>query len=218
MSAPYYEHGGVTLYLGDCREVSEWLAADVLVTDPPYGIAWTRGAYNGAASHSGIAHDATTAARDEVLTGWGTRPAAVFGDFTLAPLGTVQTLVWRKPSDAGIFGARNGWRRDAEAIYLVGNWPLSPALRSSVITSNGSMSVYTKATGHPHTKPLDVMETLIGACPSGSIADPFAGSGTTLLAARHQGRAAIGVELEERYCEIIARRLDQGSLFGEVTA
>jgi hypothetical protein len=214
---PYYGDGVVQLWHGDCREITAWLDADVLITDPPYGVAWTRGTYNGADAHSGIAHGATTDARDEVLQRWGARVAAVFGDFALAPAGTVQTLIWRKPTDAGIFGARNGWRRDAEAIYLVGPWPLSPATRSGVIASGGAMSAYTKRTGHPHTKPLDVMEQLIAACPPGVIADPFAGSGSTLVAARNLGRRAIGVELDERYCETAARRLAQDVLPLEVS-
>jgi hypothetical protein len=225
MSAPYWTDGRVTLYHGDCRNVLAWLAADVLVTDPPYGRAWKQGTIRvpgrESAGRSGIAGDLTTAARDTVLAMWGpVRCAAVFGDLMLAPpLGNKQTMAYRKPPDAGVRGATAGFRRDIEAIYLIGPWPSALGGRSSLLESGarqigGSVGPAARY-GHPHAKPIDVMEALIGACPSGVIADPFAGSGSTLIAARDLGRRAIGVELEEGYCEIAARRLSQGVLIAE---
>ena len=227
MSEPYYSDDLVTLYLGDCREVTAWLEADVLVTDPPYGIAWSvpQGAFNvglgkrkHGVGHAGIANDGTVDARDAILAMWGERPAVVFGSLNMAPpVGSKQTLVWHKPDNAGIFGASGGWRRDVEAIYLLGAWPQVPAARSAVLRTNAKALATYVTRGHPHSKPLDLMEQLIGTT-TGTIADPFAGSGSTLAAAKQLGRRAIGVELEERYCEIAAKRLCQDVLFGAVTS
>lgn len=220
MAEPYYADDQVTLYLGDCREVTDWLAADVLVTDPPYGIGWSKGPWHGSGSHTHIPirNDHDTAARDEALMAWGSQPAVVFGDLLKpAPAGARQVLVWKKPTDTGKRGAHAGFRRDVEGVYLVGDWPAQVGGTSAVLVSQApSLHAYVSAryrndrgSGHPHAKPLDVLEALIDRCPEGTIADPFAGSGSTLVAARNLGRKAIGVEIEEAYCETIAKRLDQ---------
>ena len=221
VTTPYYRDDHVTLYLGDCREISEWRTADVLVCDPPYGRGWRQGRlsahHHADDSHRGIIGDLDTSTRDTALAQWGHRPALVFGDLMLAPPhGTRLVAVYRKPPDAGFRGATGGIRRDAEGIYLVGSWPSGLGGRSSIFTTAtrtiGGCSGPAGRTRHPHAKPGDVMETLITLCPPGAIADPFAGSGTTLIAARSLGRHAIGVEIEEKYCELIARRLDQHAL------
>lgn len=215
---PYYEDELVTLYHGDCREITEWLEADVLVTDPPYGrnwrAAWVR---PGRTNATRIVGDKDTTSRDRVLELWGQRPAVVFGHLMLAPPdGTKLVGVYQKPPNAGTRGTVGGFRRDVEAIYLIGPWPTGLGGRSSVIatatSSQGNPHSPQGKYHHPHAKPLDVMEQLIAACPPGTIADPFAGSGSTLVAARNLGRHAIGVEIEERYCEIAARRLAQQPL------
>ncbi|WP_182349510.1 DNA-methyltransferase [Tomitella gaofuii] len=228
----YYQDDMVTLYHGDClTEHREWLDADVLVTDPPYGIGYRRGRY--ASGHNpepnlGIANDHDTSFRDHALNQWGTeKPGLVFGSLSApSPFGWRQALVFRKPSAtaSGMFGAFLPWRKDWEPVYVLGkSWPRTPSQLSSVVEtgerSAGGYSGYATRTGHPHTKPIDVMEKLIMACPPGVVADPFAGSGSTLVAAVNQGRHAIGVELEERYCEVIAKRLSNHtrSLFTEVT-
>lgn len=213
----YYQDESVTLYHGDCLEEAAWLEADVLITDPPYGIGWRIGQNNAAMSkaHDGIRNDEDTSTRDQALSLWGgVRPGVVFGSFRAPrPSGVQQTLVWQKPVDAGVVGSTTGYRTDVELIFLTGKHPRRTAQRSSVLSTPGGLASY--RSGHPHAKPLALLQELMQWIP-GVIADPFAGSGSTLVAARNLGRRAIGVELEERYCELIAKRLSQGVLdFGE---
>lgn len=143
--------------------------------------------------------------------------AVVFGDLMLAPPdGTRQTLVWRKPPNAGVRGATAKRRRDLEAIYLIGPWPTGFGGTTSLLTTResttgGPHSIQGRY-GHPHTKPGDLMTELITMCPPGTIADPFTGSGSTLVAAKALGRRAVGVEIDERYCETAALRLSQDAL------
>ena len=215
---PYFEDDLVTLYHGDCIEVDAWLAADVLVTDPPYGIAW-KGVHNykngisgttEARWENGIANDASIEVRDAILDSWGDKPSVVFGSWKMPkPPLTKHRLIWHKKGQSP--GPANApFMIQDEEIYIWGDGFVSssPPMRS-VITTHEARSVEVAKIGHPTPKPVGLMETLISRCPPGVIADPFAGSGATLVAARNLGRKVIGVELEEKYCEIIAQRLSQ---------
>ena len=217
---PYYADDLVTLYHGDCREVTEWLEADVLVTDPPYGSQFSalnpKGGY-GRRQNAGlgpegfvIANDGTTDARDEILTAWAARgPVAVFGSPRMPdpPGDWADRLVWDKKRP----GMNGGpWRYRHETVYVSSGF---------VRTDNAAVSIieaWPDQLDHIHAKPVALMLRLVAAAPPGTIADPFAGSGSTLVAAKQLGRRATGVEIEERYCEIAAKRLAQDTLFGGV--
>ena len=250
LARAYYSDDSVVLIHGDCLELADlWTVADVLVTDPPYGIGWTshgvsrtsladrrRRDFNGRQRDvASIAGDRDTSARDLALKAFGGRPAVMFGSlFAPPPPGVRHIGVYVKPLDGGALSAFGRLRRDVEAIYFLGKAPgwgekiksdfggvpvhkrPPTLLRSSVFTTGveflGGPGGLSARAGHPHAKPQDVLEALLGVCPPGVIADPFAGSGSTLVAAKALGRKAIGVELEERYCEIAARRLSQDVL------
>lgn len=224
VSEPYYQDDLVTLYHGDCREVLAWLEADVLVMDPPYGVKWTSGvtSYRRVGRvvviTDAISGDESPASRDSVLEVWGTRPAIVFGSWRVTrPMGVQHRLIWHKKGQApGPVSAP--FMSQDEEIYILGSGfrASSPPMRS-VIATTEARSIEVGKIGHPTPKPLGLMELLIDRCPLGAIADPFAGSGSTLLAAKALGRRAIGVEIDERYCEIAARRLAQDTLFGEAS-
>lgn len=216
----YYRDDLVTLYLGDClTDHLEWLTADVLVTDPPYGMAYE--------DRQGgvIANDETAAARDGALALWNDGPALVFGTWRVPrPAATRQVIVWDKSDGNGMGGGSTSpWGLSHEEIYVLGAWPpIQPGGRwregGRPARSSGVIRVAnynTQAAGrpdHPTPKPVGLMERLLEKCPPGVIADPFAGSGSTLVAAKALGRRVIGVELEERYCELAARRCAQDVL------
>jgi len=225
MPTPYYEHAGITIYLGDCREVLPTVTADVLITDPPYGISyssgysgdvWAGGVYGDAADGS-IAGDADTSLRDAVLKLWGDRPALVFGSLR-APLPGKwrQCLVWDKGDASGMGDLCIPWKPNWEPIFVLGNW--NGKGRSSGVLRSNNISRVCMGRCHPHMKPVALLEMLIAKC-CGVVIDPFMGSGTTLRAAKNLGRRAIGIEIEENYCEIAAKRLSQEVLFpAEITS
>lgn len=214
---PYYDDGQCVIYHGDCREVDAWLTADVLVTDPPYGTAdeTTPGADGYGRRQNNqrgdkrlgqtIANDKDTLARDTALALWGDRPAAVFGSPRRPdpPGAWVDRLVWDKKRP----GMNGGpWRYRHETIYVSDGFERVNDASVSIIEA------WPDQTYHIHAKPHTVMLRLVSAAPVGVIADPFMGSGSTLVAAKELGRHSIGVELDERYCEIAANRLAQGVL------
>jgi site-specific DNA-methyltransferase (adenine-specific) len=218
----YYQDDYVTLYHGDClTEHREWLDADVLVTDPPYGMAYVSSASKHKGKTAVIAGDGDTMARDGVLDAWGSRPGLAFGTWrTNKPASTRLTLTWDKGVSPGMGDLALPWGISTEEIYVIGSWPAikpggrvreggKPSRAASVLRVDTLNSQAIDRPDHPTPKPVPLMERLIEKCPPGTIADPFAGSGATLVAAKNLGRKVIGVELEERYCEIIAKRCAQ---------
>lgn len=225
MTRPYYEDDAVTIYHGDALEVLPLLAdkPDLVVTDPPY--------------FQPAAHYVRARAAKPVRCSLGDRSvlehafkawATAFGTATTddAPLylfcdgqsyslifrafyslGRIRPLVWDKVT------SYNGytWRHQHELIAWVERGARVPTGDGDVLRERG---VKQADRLHPAEKPVKLLQRLIGKHP-GVVLDPFAGSGSTLVAASRIGRRAIGIEIEERYCEIAARRLAQDNPFGE---
>ncbi len=197
---PYYQDDLVTIYHGDCRE---WMPeTDVIVTDPPYGID-----INPIRSKFGrIAGDAQPFYPDLVLA-LG-KPTVLFGAnhyaHRLPP--SPSWFVWDKRG----YTASN-LQADAELAWS----NLGGPVRLIRYYWNGGGSKVQEANGtreaslHPTQKPEGVMRWVIERCPPGTVLDPYMGSGTTLVAAKSLGRRSIGIEIEERYCEIAAQRCSQ---------
>lgn len=212
---PYYDDGVVMIYHGDCREILPDLEADVLVTDPPYGIAYASGQI-GKFQGQSIANDADTSVRDTVLATWK-GPAAVFGSWKRPrPTGVHTVLIWDKGEASGMGDLSVPWRPNTEEIYIIGKgWRGhrgSSVIRdTSVVTWSGAGPSGLRV--HPNEKPVPLLRQIIAKAPDHPIVlDPFAGSGSTLRAAKDLGRRAIGIEIEERYCEIAAKRCAQDVL------
>jgi hypothetical protein len=210
---PYYEQDGITIYHGDCREVLPGLAWDVLVTDPPYGIAYASGmtGHDGGTALDGIEGDADTSLRDWVLSELRGRPAVTFGSWKRPrPEGCRAVLTWEKGDHVGMGDLDFPWKPNTEEVYVLGPG-FSGHRGSAVLRHNAPVSWNSVGFGrvHAHQKPVTLMESLLQKCPPGVVLDPFMGSGSTLVAAKNLGRRAIGIEIEEKYCEVAARRLDQ---------
>lgn len=202
---PYYEDGGIVIYHGDCRDVLPSLPGGLaVVTDQPYGTGWVRGGRGVGefvARHERPAWDVWDMSWVELVPA----PAAlvVMGpwsrrDDLRAALPSPNALAWWKKTNPRPNGP------DREPLCI---WPAHLPAGVEFAEYNGDTP------HHPTQKPLAFMQWAIGFTPVGAtVLDPFMGSGTTLVAAKNLGRKAIGIEIEERYCEIAAERLSQGVL------
>ena len=208
---PYYEDDYCTIYNADCREVLPTLdKVDLVLTDPPYGIGADK---NTRANKQG--GNAIAPSRDYGVGDWDNNPidfellwsllsagtyACCFGGnyYPLPP--SKSWLVWDKETG-------DNWYADAELAWT--NYEKAVRLKRHLW--KGMLRKGKERRDHPTQKPLEVMEWCITLCPDNpqTILDPFMGSGTTLRAGKDLRRKCIGIELEEKYCEIAANRLAQ---------
>lgn len=207
---PYYEDDLVTLHLGDFRDYeSEWASCDVLLTDPPYGVDYNSGAMREALPTS-ILGDKDTLERDTALATWGAeKPALVFGSWKVAkPALTKALLIWDTKGALGMGDLRIPWKPAHQEIYVLGNGPWRGTRSTDVLVCPPLQATAKNGRLHIHQKPVPLLIELAEAT-TGSIADPFAGSGSTAVAARQLGRRCVTVERDEATAEIAAKRLQR---------
>lgn len=239
---PYYEHGGITIYHGDCRDIlPDWPFAydstelDMLVIDPPWdseAAEWT----NFPQSRNALVFTDPRRMNQAVRL-YGSKIAWVFTWDTMAGWSTGKSRPVQQTKFALWYGDLDEYRRDAEL------WGEAPAPRDHPSTKqtplkgrrlvdlwreslrwlhNPTAGIGGSKSGTArfgtrrgkdvmrHAKPVGWLRCMLGNCSDGGlILDPFMGSGTTLRAAKDLGRKAIGIEIEEKYCEIAAQRMGQ---------
>jgi site-specific DNA-methyltransferase (adenine-specific) len=235
---PYYDEDGITIYHGDCREVLPKMpAVDLLLTDPPYSLSVESDHENlpGRGTRRLNFFDGdldwatmTEAVIDRVIYASHLADAAYVwcGHRQFGPLVEAfesqgfktRFLVWRKsvpvPAPPGV-----GWDSAAElCIYAFRSgrkWiPPTGTKVPNVLDADSYRHGQPGKNGHPTQKPMVTALRPIeySTEPGDLVLDPFMGSGTTLAAAQQLGRRAIGIEIEEKYCEIAVQRLAQGVL------
>lgn len=201
---PYYEHGGITIYCGDCREVLAGIHGDSVITDPPYGINYNPGGGDGIAKRGRYERvigddkpfDPTPFLAYSTVVLWG---ANHYADRLPASPGW---LCWVKIGDGG--------PRDCSDLELAWTNRNMPARRFSHLWRGMiRASERNEQRSHATQKPVVLMQwciEVVGA--TGTVLDPFMGSGTTGVACVELNRRFVGIELEERYCEIAAKRIE----------
>ena len=214
---PYYQDDAVTIYHADCRDILPHLPkVDLVLTDPPYGMDFVSNrhgdryeTYKTKTRPVSSMGDEDTSLRDWVLDWWGDRPALIFGTWKRPrPHNTKHVLIWRKGDHLGMGDLSIPWRPDLEEIYVIGSG-FKGHRGTSLLYYQAPVSWASRGRYHPHEKPVSLIKALLLKCPFVTILDPFLGSGTTARACKDLGRKCIGIEIEERYCEIAARRMAQ---------
>jgi DNA modification methylase len=222
---PYYTDDLVTIHHGDCRDVASALApksVDFLLADPPYGMAFVSGwtAAKATVKSDGVRQGirVVRSALNELSPSFGPDMHAVifchwesWPDFydNLCHLFPIRNaLIWSK-SGGGMGDLRHEYAKDYE-VMLFGARSRGRELRGKRVGAviSGHRRVPPTARNVPFEKPVSLLSELIErhAEPGQLVLDPFLGSGSTLVAAKRTGRKAIGIELDERLCEIAARR------------
>jgi hypothetical protein len=209
---PYYDEGGVTLYHGDCREILPTLVGDCVITDP----VWTNAHYalTGSDRPEALLAEAVVAIpamvkRLAVWLGCSTDPRMLRAVPDRWPFLRVSYLRRAVP---GYNGRTLG---SGDVLYAFGEYV--PRAKGRTVIPGEVTATYVageRTWGHPTPRYDRHAQWVVGwwSDPGEVVIDPFAGSGTTLLAAKNGGRRAIGIEIEERYCTIAVERLRQGVL------
>lgn len=230
LPAPFYQDPQVVLFHGDCRDILPLLEAgsvDCLLTDPPYGISWEGGSYRKRRLFGAKAgDDGTLDVRGALALALPAlrkhRHVYCFGldSFGALPITEGAELIWDKGQQA-IGNLALPWGTSHERILFGVYAPsrvnredglgrLAARLRrGSVLRCDRSNGV--AVTRHPTEKPVHLLRQLIESSTvwGDTVLDPFAGSGSTGVAAKLEGRRAVLIELEEKYCQIAAQRLAQ---------
>jgi len=231
MVTPYYQHAGMTIYHGDCRDILPSLQpVELVLTDPPYSISITGAKHIGPTGKGVRRLDFFACDAD-----WAKMTATVVQAISAAALLVRSLYVWLGHRQIGAvvdalemlgFSTRFlVWSKlvvcpaapGAELCvygYKPGRtWTPSPATNpvSNVIVADNYRHGQPGKLPHPTQKPLSLFNKLVTVSSNegDTVLDPFMGSGTALRAAKDLGRKAIGIEIEEKYCEIAAKRLSQ---------
>jgi site-specific DNA-methyltransferase (adenine-specific) len=214
---PYYDRDGITIYHADCRDILPLIdpgSVDLVLTDPPYGIALDTENRTRQRSALALANDYIPVHMDDVP--FDPEPLMRFSRLILFGANHYATRLPESPSwivwdkTAGLRSNRSiGFNDNADAELIWTN--LGGPVRILGHQWIGLMKATERGEPrvHPTQKPTALIRWMVSEWSTGTILDPFMGSGTTLRAAKDLGRKAIGIEIEERYCEIAVKRLAQ---------